>query len=204
MGRDTCQWNQGNFSPHQLDSKEEELPRFPSPLRRDGPDFFFKKGTSLAVQWLRLCASNAGGAGSIPGRVTKIPHAKKKIKKKQREGPGRSWSVGWSLVSGPCLLHHRSTVTLALLTPRQESQGDKTRGQLWGPWKHKHRLVSVLLRPQLLWGPWRGFPSRQAAAGPAPTAGTGDSMEVGTARPSTSRAAVWAKGVFAPPLPQGP
>ena len=45
-------------------------------------------GTSLAVQWLRLCASNAGGAGSIPGRGTKmIPHAtwrdpKKKKKKK--------------------------------------------------------------------------------------------------------------------------
>ena len=30
---------------------------------------------SLAVQWLRLCASSAGGAGSIPGRGTKIPHA---------------------------------------------------------------------------------------------------------------------------------
>ena len=38
--------------------------------------------TSLAVQWLRLCASTAGGAGSIPGRGTKIlwhapPHTKK-------------------------------------------------------------------------------------------------------------------------------
>ena len=32
-------------------------------------------GTSLAVQWLRLCAPNAGGTGSIPGRGTKIPHA---------------------------------------------------------------------------------------------------------------------------------
>ena len=27
------------------------------------------------VQWLRLRASNAGGAGSIPGGGTKIPHA---------------------------------------------------------------------------------------------------------------------------------
>ena len=27
-------------------------------------------GTSLAVQWLRLHASNAGGVGSIPGRTT--------------------------------------------------------------------------------------------------------------------------------------
>ena len=32
-------------------------------------------GTSLAVQWLRLCTSNAGGAGSIPSQGTKIPHA---------------------------------------------------------------------------------------------------------------------------------
>ena len=27
------------------------------------------------VQWLRLCASNTGGTGSIPGQGTKIPHA---------------------------------------------------------------------------------------------------------------------------------
>ena len=32
-------------------------------------------GTSLAVQCLRLCASTAGGIGSIPGWGTKIPHA---------------------------------------------------------------------------------------------------------------------------------
>ena len=31
-------------------------------------------GTSLAIQWLRLCTSTAGVAGSIPGRGTKIPH----------------------------------------------------------------------------------------------------------------------------------
>ena len=42
-------------------------------------------GTSLVVQWLRLCASNAGGTCSIPGGGTKIPHAvwcgqKEKIK----------------------------------------------------------------------------------------------------------------------------
>ena len=32
-------------------------------------------GTFLAAQWLRLCASNAGGAGSILGWGTKSPHA---------------------------------------------------------------------------------------------------------------------------------
>ena len=50
-------------------------------------------GTSLAVQWLRFRASSAGGAGSIPGLGTKIPHAarpkklKKKKKKKEIMGP---------------------------------------------------------------------------------------------------------------------
>ena len=41
-------------------------------------------GTSLEVQWLRLCASNARGMGSIPGQETKIPTygATKKKKKK--------------------------------------------------------------------------------------------------------------------------
>ena len=31
-------------------------------------------GTSLVVQWLRHCASNARGLGSIPGWGTKISH----------------------------------------------------------------------------------------------------------------------------------
>ena len=30
---------------------------------------------SVVVQWLRLCADNAGGAHLIPGQGTKIPHA---------------------------------------------------------------------------------------------------------------------------------
>ena len=46
------------------------------------------KGTSLAVQWLRLQASTEGGAGSIPGRGTQIPHAAqpKKIKEDCHQG----------------------------------------------------------------------------------------------------------------------
>ena len=38
-------------------------------------DLMWIKGTSLAVQWLRLCASTAGGMGLIPGQGTKILHA---------------------------------------------------------------------------------------------------------------------------------
>ena len=34
-----------------------------------------KRGTSLVVRWLRLCAPTAGGTGSISGGGTKIPHA---------------------------------------------------------------------------------------------------------------------------------
>ena len=34
------------------------------------------QGTSLVVQWLRLHTPKAGGTGLIPGRRTKIPHAK--------------------------------------------------------------------------------------------------------------------------------
>ena len=42
-------------------------------------------GTSLAVQWLRLCASTAGGMGSIPGWGTKIPHAAQYGQKEKRK-----------------------------------------------------------------------------------------------------------------------
>ena len=50
--------------------------------------FIKEERTSLAVQWLRLHTSNAGGAGLIPGRGTKIPHAAQhtqKIKTKQNK-----------------------------------------------------------------------------------------------------------------------
>ena len=40
-------------------------------------------GTSLVVQWLRLCAPYAGGMGLIPDQGTKIPHGTAKKKKKQ-------------------------------------------------------------------------------------------------------------------------
>ena len=48
--------------------------------------FFFNcsNGDFLAVQWLRLCASNEGGMGSIPGRETKTPHATRQKKKKKQ------------------------------------------------------------------------------------------------------------------------
>ena len=35
----------------------------------------YQAGTSQVVQWLKLCAANAGDVGSIPSWGTKIPHA---------------------------------------------------------------------------------------------------------------------------------
>ena len=43
---------------------------------------------SLVVQWLRLCASNAGGTGSIPGHGTKTPPPPQKKKR----------FPGWALI----------------------------------------------------------------------------------------------------------
>ena len=62
------------------------LQRMRTPKKRAG-------GTSLAVQWLGLLVSNAGGAGSIPGQGTKILRAtfmakKLKNKKKRKKGVG--------------------------------------------------------------------------------------------------------------------
>ena len=53
-------------------------------------------GTSLALQMLRLCASNAGDAGLIPGQGTKTPHAgqpKEKKKKERNVLRGRSGKI---------------------------------------------------------------------------------------------------------------
>ena len=55
-------------------------------LKRHKFNYFknYKRGTSLAVQWLALCASNAGGVGSIPGWGTRIPHAARGSKKNKK------------------------------------------------------------------------------------------------------------------------
>ena len=42
-------------------------------------------GTSLGVQRLRLLTSTAGGADSIPGQGSKMPHAAQSKKKRERE-----------------------------------------------------------------------------------------------------------------------
>ena len=44
-----------------------------------------ESGTSLAVQWLRLHAPNAGAMCSNPGQGTKIPHATRRSQQKRKE-----------------------------------------------------------------------------------------------------------------------
>ena len=51
----------------------------PDKLRRN------RIGAYLAVQWLRLLVSTAGGVGFIPGRRTKIPHTAWRSQKKKGE-----------------------------------------------------------------------------------------------------------------------
>ena len=41
-------------------------------------------GTSLVVQWLRLCTSPAGDTGATPGLRTKIPYAMQHDPKKNK------------------------------------------------------------------------------------------------------------------------
>ena len=62
-------------------------------VRQDSAPEQQRMGTSLVVQWLRLCTFPVGGTGSITGWGTKIPHArwwgqkkKKKIKNKKPNG----------------------------------------------------------------------------------------------------------------------
>ena len=54
-------------------------------------------GTSLVFQWLKLCASNAGGVGLIPGQGTKIPHASWQKKNKNKKTQNRSNIVTHSI-----------------------------------------------------------------------------------------------------------
>ena len=55
-------------------------------------------GMSLMVQWLGLCASTAGGVGSIPGQGTKILKAMQHGQKKKKTKPNQTkktptWNV---------------------------------------------------------------------------------------------------------------
>ena len=49
------------------------------------------------VQWLRLCASNAGGVGSIPDQGIKILAGQKNLKKKKKKVTLFEFCFTWAL-----------------------------------------------------------------------------------------------------------
>ena len=57
-----------------------------SRLKKDMSKIQRGQGTSLVVQWLRLCATTAGGMGSIPDWETKILHATQSSVTERKKG----------------------------------------------------------------------------------------------------------------------
>ena len=79
-------------------------------------------GTSLAVQWLRLCASTAGDAGLIPGHGTKIPHAAAKTKQNKTKQKKNEWKLfsprgNAGFTVGTCRVKRRDWLNVFLSTP---------------------------------------------------------------------------------------
>ena len=69
------------------------------------------RGVYLEVQWLRLCAVNAGGTGSIPGQGTKISHSmwcgqktKKEEERKDKKEIITSRTPGRDLEADGCFI----------------------------------------------------------------------------------------------------
>ena len=54
-------------------SKSDVNPQMPWEKERSGNKTYSVTGTSLVVQWLSLCAFNAGHADLIPGQGMKVP-----------------------------------------------------------------------------------------------------------------------------------
>ena len=73
-------------------------------------------GTSLVVQWVRLCAPTAGGTGSVPGGGTKIPHVTQLGQKKKRISKEIKITFKWHL----CQIH-----TKILMKNRKAACGNK-------------------------------------------------------------------------------
>ena len=81
-------WRQEKAAGVSQSHREECQYFFQSPWCQEWPG-----GTSLAVQWWRLCASTAGAMGLVPVRESKLLHATQpKKKKKERQREKISWT----------------------------------------------------------------------------------------------------------------
>ena len=101
-------------------------------------------GASLAVQWFRFCASNAGCMRSIPGAGTKIPHASwQGQKKKKNKNPTRNkiqeakrkrftGQAMWEWCELPCPLGAYHPPSTLMCSATQELAKTCHRGFLWG------------------------------------------------------------------------
>ena len=80
-------------------------PGWPEPRERERSEMRLGR-TSLVVQWLELCTSNAGNVDLIPGWGTKIPHAAwpenpQKTSKKKNWAESRAYIMfGCNIPSG--------------------------------------------------------------------------------------------------------
>ena len=74
-------------------------------------------GTSLAVQWLRLCAPSAGGMGSIPGHETEISHAMQHGQKPKKKSKSNLLSGTW-VMNAAVIRNSLMTSVLASLNRR--------------------------------------------------------------------------------------
>ena len=111
----------------------------------------FTHQTSLAVQRLRLWASSAGGAGSIPSRGTKIPQAALCGKKKKKKGKVTHTSIQ-SFAYNSRVLITTEKLSLRIIKLNQETktktkqtQGAFTSCSLCPGTKHRSLAGSVCI-----------------------------------------------------------
>ena len=122
------------------------------------------QGTSLAVQWLGLCTSTAGGPGLIPGPGTKIPQAMHSQKKK-RLHRGCPPSQAGSSHSIPCLRAAIKSEKEASWFPMAKA-GSISPQHLWGKTWHsacswQDFPVAPPSQPADLESPWAPLPEQR-------------------------------------------
>ena len=92
LGQESTFFHMGISSPGFKKREEDSSLPQREPLTTDCSQQETTTGTSLAVQWLRLCFQ-CRGRGFDPGWGTKIPHALWQSQKKKRKKPPQPQSI---------------------------------------------------------------------------------------------------------------